>query len=181
MKKIYFVTSNKNKFIEAEKILDMKLVQAKLKINEIQALDNRKVVEHKAREAYSILKKPVIAEDTGLYIKDWKGFPGALVSWVVGTIGIEKLCKLLRTRRDVTAKACVSYYDGKNLKTFCGQVNGKISGSPRGSDRFDWDRIFIPDGEKRTFAQMSIEEKNKISHRMKAFRKLKRFLESEVK
>jgi len=122
------------------------------------------------------MKKPVVVEDTAFYIKEWKGFPGALVAWTVKTIGIEGICKLVGKERSVTAEACVSYYDGKQMRTFCGSVKGKISKKPRGRKRFDWDRIFIPDGEKRTFSEMSLEEKNEISHRMKAFRRMKTFI-----
>jgi len=174
--KIYFVTSNRHKVEEAKKILDIEIEQVKLDIKEIQSLDVKEVVKDKAKEAYAKLKKPVIVEDTGLYIKGWNGFPGALISWVVKSMGIKKLCKTIGRKRSATAKACVAYYDGKNLKIFCGQIKGRISKKPRGKKRFDWDRIFIPEGDTRTFAEMSLEEKNRISHRVKAFRKFKRFL-----
>lgn len=176
-KEICFVTSNKNKLREAEGILGTGLEQLPLDLEEIQALDNRKVCESKARQAYSIAGKPIIVEDTALFIEEWKGFPGALIAWVIKTIGVGKLCKLLGKERKAKARACVSYCDGKTLRTFCGEIEGKISGEPRGRKRFDWDRIFIPAGETRTFAEMSPEEKNGISHRKKAFEKLKRFLE----
>jgi XTP/dITP diphosphohydrolase len=67
------------------------------------------------------------------------------------------------------------------VRIFSGTIKGKISKKPMGKKRFDWDRIFIPSGFSKTFAQMDLSEKNRISHRMKAFKKLKRFLSSEIK
>jgi XTP/dITP diphosphohydrolase len=57
-----------------------------------------------------------------------------------------------------------------------GQVTGAIAETVRGENGFGWDVIFIPDGEERTFAEMSAEEKNRISHRRMAFQKLKSLL-----
>jgi XTP/dITP diphosphohydrolase len=176
---IYFVTSNRNKFREAEKILNFEIKQAKLEIPEIQSMKVKEVVEDKVRKAYEKLRKPVIVEDTSLYIKSWKNFPGPLISWVIKTMGIKGICEFIGKDRLAKAEACVGYYDGKRMKTFSGSVKGRISKKPRGRKRFDWDRIFIPSGFSKTFAEMRIDEKNRISHRMKAFRKLKRFLESE--
>jgi XTP/dITP diphosphohydrolase len=178
---VYFVTSNRNKFAEAGKILDFEIKQAKLEIPEIQSINVKEIVEDKARKAYEKLKKPVMVEDTALYITSWRGFPGPLISWVIKTMGINGICKFTGKERSAKAEACVAYYDGKRMITFSGNIKGKISNKPRGTRRFDWDRIFIPEGEKRTFAEMEIKEKNKISHRMKAFKKLKRFLDLKVK
>ena len=178
---LYFVTSNRNKFAEARKILDFEIRQAKLEIPEIQSINVKDIVKDKARKAYEKLRKPVIVEDTALYIRSWKGFPGPLISWVIKTMGINGICKFTGKERTAKAEACVAYYDGKKMRIFSGSVKGLISKKPRGARRFDWDRIFVPEGEKRTFAEMEIEEKNKISHRMKAFGKMKRFLDLKVK
>lgn len=176
MMEICFVTSNPCKLEEAEAILGFPLKQANLEIPEIQSLDAKKVAEDKARKAYEILKKPVITEDTGLYLRGWGGFPGAFIAWVVSTMGIDKFCSMTNGQ-EVTAMACVAYHDGSGVRTFCGRIKGRIADRPKGRKRFDWDRIFIPAGETRTFAQMKLSEKNRISHRTKAFRRLKRYLE----
>lgn len=175
---IYFVTTNTNKFREAGKILGLEIKQYRIDIPEIQSLNVKKVVEDKARKAYEKLRKPVIVEDTALYIKSWNSFPGPLISWVIKTMGINGICEYAGKERSAKAEACVAYYDGRRMKTFSGTVKGKISRKPRGKKRFDWDRIFIPKGFSKTFSEMKISEKNKISHRMKAFEKLKRFLET---
>jgi XTP/dITP diphosphohydrolase len=174
---ICFATSNLHKLEEAEKILGFPLKQASIDIPEIQSLDVKKVAEDKARKAYEILKRPVIAEDTGLYLKGWGGFPGAFVAWVVNTMGVEKFCNMAKGQ-EVTAMACVAYHDGTSVMAFCGRIKGRIADKPMGRKRFDWDRIFIPAGETRTFAQMKLVEKNRISHRTKAFRKLKKYIKS---
>ena len=180
---ICFVTSNKNKFREAKNIFDsgltkrrVKLKQKKLEILEIQSLKVKDVVKHKAKKAYEQVRKPVVVEDTALYIKSWKNFPGPFISWVIKTMGIKGICRFVGTDRNATAEACVAYYDGKKMKIFSGKVRGKIARKPMGKKRFDWDRIFIPFGFSRTFAEMRVTEKNRISHRMKAFRKLEKYL-----
>ncbi len=178
---LYFVTSSRNKFREAKEILDLDIKQVNFEIREIQSMNVKGIVEDKARKAYEKLRKPVIVEDTALYIRSWKNFPGPFIAWVIKTMGINGICKFAGKDRSAKAEACVAYYDGKRMKIFSGVIKGKISKRPRGRKRFDWDRIFIPEFSKKTFAEMEIAEKNRISHRMKAFKKLKRFLNSKVK
>ena len=141
-------------------------------------MDAGEIARDKATKAYEKIRKPVIVEDTALHIRSWKGFPGPLISWVIMTMGIGGICKLTGKDRSAKAEARVAYCDGKTLKIFSGSVEGRISETPRGRKRFDWDRIFIPRGEERTFAQMTLAEKNRISHRAKAFGHLKKYLES---
>jgi len=178
MMEAYFVTSNRNKFNEVKEILgsSFRLRQMKLEIPEIQALDVKEIVKDKVIKAYEKARKPVMVEDTALYIKSWNGFPGPLIVWVVKTMGIAMVCRLAGPDRSARAEACVAYYDGKMLKLFSGNVDGEISRKPRGKKRFDWDRIFVPSGFSKTFAEMTMEEKNRISHRMKAFARLKKYL-----
>ena len=177
---VYFATGNKNKFKEAAMIFGPGLRQKKIEIAEIQSLDVKKVAEAKAKAAFAKVKKPVIVEDTALYINSWKGLPGPLIAWFVRSMGIEKLCKLAGPDRTAKAEACVAYYDGKNMKVVSGAINGRIAFVPRGKDRFDWDRIFIPEGHGKTFAEMTLEEKNRISHRMKAFSQMSKYLKAKA-
>ena len=178
---VFFATTNKNKFREAVMIFGPNLRQKKVEVDEIQSLDVRKVTEAKAKAAFEKVKKPVIVEDTALYINSWKGLPGPLITWFVKSMGIEKLCKLAGPDRAAKAEACVAYYDGRNMKVVSGTVKGRIAFVPRGADRFDWDRVFIPEGHGKTFAEMTLEEKNRISHRMKAFSQMSQYLRSKVK
>ncbi len=175
---VYFATSNENKFNEACKILGMNLRQAKLNIPEIQSVSAAEVAEDKARKAYSILKDTVIVEDTALHIEAWNGFPGVMIKFMLERLGNGGICKALTefNSRKAYAETCVAFFDGKNMYVFSGKTSGKISGMPKGPDIFGWDRIFIPKGYSLTFAEIGKEKKNKISHRSKAFLKLKKFL-----
>ena len=184
MMEIHFVTTNKNKFREAKEILatleNTRIKQAKVKILEIQSMDAKKIVEDKAKKAYEKLKKPVIVEDTSLHIRSWKNFPGPFIAWVVKTIGIDGVSRMVGLDKKAKAAAYVAYYDGKKMRTFSGSIDGRIARRPKGKKRFDWDRIFIPAGHSKTFAEMKIEDKNRISHRMKAFVKLRNYLAAGI-
>jgi non-canonical purine NTP pyrophosphatase (RdgB/HAM1 family) len=178
----YFVTSNENKLREANKILNLNLLNAKLEIPEIQSLEVKDIIVDKAKKAYEMLQKPVLVEDTGLYINKLNGFPGALVKWVLKGIGAKGICNLLtnQTDRSAYAKTGLCIYDGSSLKTFYGRVDGTITEEPKGTTRFGWDIIFQPKGYDATFAQMTEEEKNKISMRAKAFAQLKDHLNTDL-
>lgn len=174
---IYFVTSNGNKFREAKSILHMNIKQLRIEIEEIQSLDVAEVVKDKAAKAYKSVKKPVIVEDTGLYITALNGFPGALIKWVLESIGNQGLCNMLKGKnRGAYAETVICLYNGKSAITFKGRINGTITKTPAGKTGFGWDRIFRPKGHSMTFAQMGPEEKNRISMRMIALKKLERYL-----
>ncbi len=173
---LYFITSRKKKFAEARKILDVPMQQIDLDLPEIQAVEVDEVVRAKARAAWEQTKKPCLVEDTGLYLKALNGFPGALGKWIEKTMGWDGFLDILKLvkNREAYAKCTVCFYDGKKYHLFSGKVEGKISRSLMGDAGFGWDVIFIPKGSSRTFSEMTMEEKNKISHRGKAFRKLRR-------
>lgn len=174
---IIFVTGSQHKLIEAERILRLPLQQRLIDLEEIQAVEVEKVVEHKARSAYQLLKQPVIIEDTGLYIQHWNGLPGALIKWFMERVGAEGICEMLRanTQRAAYAKTIVALFDG-SLHLFEGVVEGSIAVSPVGSQGFGWDSIFIPNGSAQTFAQMRPEEKDAFSMRRIAFQRMQQFL-----
>jgi XTP/dITP diphosphohydrolase len=178
---ICFVTGNENKLKEAEAILGRKLARIDLDLEEIQDIEQDRIIRHKAKSAYEEIKKPVLVEDTGIFIPALNGFPGALVKWALKTIGNEGICKLMQGDKDrrVIAKTYFCFYDGGKYNIFMGQLDGKIPKEPQGESGFGWDPIFIPEGYKKSFAQMTAEEKNKISMRKLALEKLKNFLDQE--
>jgi XTP/dITP diphosphohydrolase len=178
---IYFVTGNENKLKEAEAILGRKLEQINMNIDEIQEIEQDRIIRHKAKSAYEQIKKPVLVEDTGIFISALNGFPGALVKWVLKTIGNEGICRIMKDEknREVIAKTYFCLYDNKTFNIFTGQLKGGIAFKPQGKSGFGWDPIFIPKGYKKSFAQMSAEEKNKISMRKIALEKLKNFLDTK--
>jgi XTP/dITP diphosphohydrolase len=126
----------------------------------------------------------VIADDSGLEVEALGGAPGIHSARYAGANASdkEKVAKLLRQLAKVDPKSdqrhaqfrCILAVarDGQILATVEGVVEGKIAERPRGSHGFGYDPIFIPDGFEQTFAELSEELKNEISHRAKAIRKL---------
>ena len=166
-----FVTQSSNKVAEVERILGIKLEHVDLDLPEIQAVELEDVVTQKVKYAYEVLgKKPVMVEDTGLFIEAWNGLPGALIKWFVKQVGGTGICKMMDgfPNRKARAKTIVATYDGQlNIST--GEVVGQIALVPRGNSGFGWDNIFIPDEASETFAEMSPEMKDKYSMRRLAF------------
>jgi len=173
-----FVTSNEGKFEEARSILDVELQRKGLEIEEMQAVEIEKVVRHKVNEAYERVEEPVIVEDTGLFIEDWNGLPGALTKFFLEKLGNEKICQILDEERKSSAETCVAYKDKENTKIFKGVVKGKIAEEPKG-EGFGWDPIFVPKGHERTFGEMTTEEKNRLSMRNKALSKVRAYLSDD--
>jgi non-canonical purine NTP pyrophosphatase (RdgB/HAM1 family) len=170
MQRWVFVTSSRDKFIEAERILGTHLTQRSIELPEIQAIELEAVIARKAELAWETLGRiPVIVEDTGLFIHAWKGLPGALTRWFEDTVGPSGICEMLHQFQDriATARTIVGTFDG-SLNTFAGEIKGRIADAPRGTRGFGWDRIFIPEGETRTFAEMTSSEKDRLSMRRQA-------------
>ncbi|MHA1754874.1 MAG: XTP/dITP diphosphatase [Candidatus Odinarchaeia archaeon] len=177
MKVIYFATGNKHKVIEAAKILseyDIKVNHLPVEKIEIQSNDLCKIATFSASEILKKYNKPIFVEDTGLFIEALNGFPGPYSSYVFKTIGNEGIIKLLKgikNRRGIFKTAIAYYYDGE-LNCVISEVPGEISDNIRG-DGWGYDPIFIPlEGDGKTYAQMGLNEKNKLSHRYKALKLL---------
>src|ERR1700722_2359171 len=98
MKELIFVTSNDNKAREVAATLGISIKRIALELDEIQEMDLKKIIEHKAKQAYQKLKKPVLVEDDGLFVNDWNGFPGPFIKYVHATIGYDKFPKLLSNK-----------------------------------------------------------------------------------
>jgi XTP/dITP diphosphohydrolase len=177
---VIFLTGNKNKLKEARLILGdkIKLKNKKIDLDEIQSTSVEEVIKHKVALAYNLIKKPCIAEDTGVYIKNMNGFPGALIKFYLDKLGNKGISKF-NGGSDAYAETIIGYHDGKKIHIFKGKVNGKISKTPKGNG-FGWDPIFIPKNNTKSFSQMTEEDKNKISMRGKAFRKFRSFINKKI-
>ncbi|MBT7903757.1 RdgB/HAM1 family non-canonical purine NTP pyrophosphatase [Candidatus Woesearchaeota archaeon] len=179
--KILFITGNMNKLREAKEILkDYDIQNKKIDLPELQGTPIE-IVKEKTRIALKLLKKPVIVEDTNLRFNALNGMPGPYIKDFLKALGTKDLPKLLTGFKDKSAEAValIGYGEiGKPIKVFEGKTKGKII-KPKGDSNFGWDPIFMPEGFKETFAQMSAEQKNKISHRKKAFIKLKNYLKNK--
>ncbi|MCD6421357.1 MAG: XTP/dITP diphosphatase [Thaumarchaeota archaeon] len=173
------VTRNPGKAREFEKIFSeygLRFRIEPMETPEIQSEDLREVAERSVLYAYDVLREPVMVEDAGLFIEALNGFPGPFSSYVYKTIGVEGILKLMRGVEDRRAKfiSVIAFYSPitEPVKFFMGEVEGYISEEARGSKGFGFDPIFIPaEGDGRTFGEMSVEEKNKLSHRARAARK----------
>ncbi len=166
-----FVTQSSDKVVEAERILGIKLERYELELPEIQAIEVEEVVINKVKYAYDALGgRPVMVEDTGLYIEAWNGLPGALIKWFIKYVGNEGICCMMHefSNKRALAKTVVATYDGK-VQLFTGEVHGQLASVAMGEGGFGWDRIFIPNGTDRTFGEMSPDEKDKFSMRRLAF------------
>ncbi|MBU0586389.1 XTP/dITP diphosphatase [Candidatus Micrarchaeota archaeon] len=168
-----FITSNEHKFKEVKEILgsfEIEVLHQKMNYSEIRADDVEEVALESAKTLFSIIKKPLVVEDTGLFIDVLKGFPGAYSGWVQKKLGNNGILKLMEneSRRDAHFKTCVGYADEKGCRTFVGKVDGRISIEEQGKQGFGYDPIFIPNTENNTFAENETL-KNRISHRFNAF------------
>ncbi|WP_337152723.1 non-canonical purine NTP pyrophosphatase [Morganella morganii] len=178
--KIRFITKNDSKINEVNAILDMdniEIIAAKYSIDEIQTEDVIALVKDKLFKAFKKVGRPVFVEHTGLYIDNLNGFPGGLTQIFWDKLEADKFSLLFGCgdNTKLVAKTTIGYCDAKKIYIFTGEINGRISSEPKGNRDFQWDCIFIPDGESETFAEMG-DKKNEISMRRKAFDKFKLFL-----
>ena len=137
----------------------------------------------KARYVHNVTGRNVFADDTGLEIDALNGLPGVNSARFAGenkdsSENIKKVLTLLGSSENRKARfrtvIALIYEDNEYL--FEGIVTGKIISEKRGIEGFGYDPVFIPDGKSLTFAQMDLSEKNTVSHRARAFEKLREFL-----
>jgi non-canonical purine NTP pyrophosphatase (RdgB/HAM1 family) len=182
MKKLYFATSNKGKADEASKILSAEIEIIRLELDEIQDLDPKKIVEHKVKQAYLKIRKPVFVDDVSFEVLAWNGFPGPFIKFIPIAGGYELLLKMLKgeKNRKVKVTATIGFHDGKKIHFVQGWFYGKVV-PKRGSRGWGFDPYIIPEGYKETFGEMDESLKNKISHRARALASFKELLDSESK
>ena len=171
---LFFVSSNTHKFTEAQRILSnlgLEISLFKTTLEEIQSNSLGEIAKRKALDAYSKVQKPVIIEDDGLFIDSLDGFPGPYSSYAYDTIGNKGIMSLLETIELRTAKfvAIIAYCNGDDdVQLFESSIPGKISLSIE-EGGWGYDPIFIPDGESKTYANVS--DKDKFSHRSASLKK----------
>ena len=174
---LYFITGNEDKFKEVAAIIDG-IEQYDIDIPEIQELDSQKIIAAKLQEAGRHHEGAFIVEDTSLSLIALSGLPGPLIKWFLKTIGNEGLSEIASRANEyhAEAKTTIGYMSSNgDIHYFEGSLQGEIT-TPRGNNGFGWDKIFIPEGHTRTLAEMNAEEKNSISMRGEAARKLALFL-----
>ena len=185
--KLYFVTKNMHKFSEVsfmfqKEDVEFDLQHSDLDAIEIQATSCRDVALYKLKSIREKLDYSFFIEDSGFYVDNpLKGFPGVYSSYVYKTIGNEGILRLIdnfeETKAHFSAVIALYFKPKDEIFIFEGDVKGKVSDKIRGKGGFGFDPIFIPDLiPNKTFSELTTEEKNKISHRGLALKKLISFL-----
>lgn len=179
---ITFITGNAAKADQLARHLNYPIAHQKLDLTEIQSLNLKEIIEHKAREAYGHIKKPVLVEDVSLIFSALGKLPGPLIKWFLTELDNTGLCKILNgyDNRSALAEVCFGLYNGKKLDIFEGQMKGRIAEHPRGEQGFGWDPIFIPEEQQKTWGEMSPEEQKETSMRRIALKKLEEFLKKKL-
>lgn len=178
MQEITFITGNQGKADYLAKYLGHPVAHKKVDLDEIQSMNLKEIVEHKVRQAFEIIKSPVIVEDVALEFEALNGLPGPFIRFFVDHIPFETICSMINGKtRNAVAKCVFGYYDGNKLELFEGQLNGRIAETPAGENGFGWDRIFIPEGYDVTRASLNEDDDKKTYLQLKPFAELKSFFE----
>lgn len=178
---IFFATNNVNKFNEARMVFgEYKIAVGMLRVKtlEVQNDSLEEIAKASVMEAFRKCNLPVIVEDAGLFVEALNGFPGPYAAYVYKTIGNKGLLKLMEKaeNRRAVFQSAIAYYSADLESPICfkGEVVGEITREEKiasNSSGFGFDPIFQPVNLGKTFAEMTIKEKNKYSHRAKALRK----------
>ncbi len=130
---------------------------------------------------------PTIAEDSGLEVSALDKFPGVKSKrWLPGSPQrrnqtlLDKMTNVTDRTARLIAVICLYHPQKKEHHFFQGIVAGTIADQVKGQEGFGYDPIFIPDGYERTFAQLGVNIKNKLSHRRRALEKLKQYLVTQL-
>lgn len=192
-KQLLTATNNKDKvkeIIELLKDLNIDVITLNdLNLN-VDVEEDKDTLEgnalKKAEEIWQHVQIPCSADDTGLFVHALNGAPGVFSSRYAGenVSYSDNRRKLLNEldgvpleSRTAYFRTVVCYYYAKDkYELFDGVCEGKITLTERGDKGFGYDAVFLPDGFENTFAELNREEKNRISHRAKAFEKLKEYL-----
>ncbi len=189
MKEIVFATGNPHKLREVKQLLGTKFKIVSLEdigcTEEIP--ETRPTIEGNAIQKAEYVKEKYgidcFAEDTGLEVEALGGEPGVYSARYAGPekdarANMNLLLKKLEGKKNRNArfKTVIALILDNNTHTFEGIVEGKIALGPSGEKGFGYDPVFLPENRSFSFAEMSAEEKNKISHRARAMKKLEAFL-----
>jgi XTP/dITP diphosphohydrolase len=200
-KSIIFATNNAHKLKEISELLgnDFELLSLKDIGFSGDIPEEKPTLEGNAldKALYIVERygKSCFADDTGLEVPALNGEPGVYSARYAGTVAqygseekrtkanIEKLLGNLKDKQDRSARfrTVIAFISEGEEYLFEGIVNGQIVEDKRGSDGFGYDSVFVPDGYSQTFAEMALSEKNKISHRARAFAKFIAFLKEQNK
>lgn len=184
-KTITYVTNNWAKIESAKQALaplGYKIENIKIDTPEIQADDVTEVAKYSAKWAAEKLKKPVLKNDTGLFVNSLKGFPGVYTHYASDTIGEDGLLKLMDGMEDRSAyfKESIAYCEpGKEPIVFEGITKGIIDTKKSGVFGWSWDFVFIPEGETKTLGCFPDEERWNFWS-LNAYKNLAKYIENNT-
>ena len=188
---ILLATKNKNKFIELKNIFDQSNSEHEILFypDLIEVVEDKETIfdnaKKKAIEVFNQYGKPVIADDSGLFVDSLNDHPGVKSARYAGDEAndednIQKVLNEMANEENRTAsfKTVLFFYDGKNELTTEGILDGQITFERRGDNGFGYDPIF--EYEERTLAELSLNEKTEISHRNIACTKMVELLNEKI-
>jgi XTP/dITP diphosphohydrolase len=191
IEEVLFFSNNKKKIIEISSLFSNESIKV-LNLNNFNKIKSPEEVgktfeenaKIKALHGFDTFKKKCFADDSGICIQAMGGDPGVLSKKFLEKEGgikknLEEILLISKNKNDFNAFFQTSIclvLDKYNHIFFKGKIKGKVSQKIRGFNGFGYDPIFIPERENKTFAEMSLKEKNSISHRSIAIEKLKLYL-----
>ena len=177
---INFITSNLGKVKEFRQILEPQIKVSHIEISylELRSDSPEEIAEMSAEMLANKLKKTIVVEDSGLFIKALNDFPGTCSAYIHKRIGLQGIIKLMEDirNRECAYKSAVAYCEhGKKPISFIGEEKGNVAEEIRGSHGFGHDPIFIPEGENKTYGETKNCEEIK-QFRRRAVLKLREYL-----
>lgn len=194
--KLLLATNNKDKISEiAHKLkeFDLQLLTLNDLEKEIDVIEDSDTLEgnalKKAKEIFDATGIPTIADDTGLFVDALGGEPGVYSSRYAGEEAtyddnckklLENLEEVPIEKRNAYFKTVICFYVNSEKQYFFeGIVKGKIIDEKRGAGGFGYDPVFVPEGFDKTYAEMTLAEKNILSHRAKALEQFRIYLDKK--
>ena len=186
VKSILLISGNSGKLNEFRSLLNIDTLEFEnksIEIPEIQSMHLEEIGEFKTNAALKLKHEiarfdAIMTDDTALWCDGLNGLPGPFIKWFLKQINVEGLYELLKARDLVSQAVClltVGLVKTGELIQFKGEVKGNIV-APRGTFGFGWDRIFQPQGQEITYGEMESDQKNLISHRALAVKKLRSWI-----
>jgi non-canonical purine NTP pyrophosphatase (RdgB/HAM1 family) len=182
---IVFVSKNRQKLEEFRQILGVPdLASSNIDVPDLSDMNLETVVRRKVEIARGMLPAGTIffVEHTALMIDGWNGMPGGLTKQFMDVVGSAGICKMMQgfkgSERIARAKTVIGFCVNEKVQLFEGTVIGTMADCPRTEDAFGWDDIFIPHGEKLTYAELGQLKKNSISMRRRAAESFAEYLRS---
>src|SRR3989344_736136 len=177
---ITLITSNKGKLKELKKYLkqEISIIHIGQEYRELRSDNPEEIAKEAAKMLAEKLKKSVMVEDSGLFIKALNDFPGTCSKYIHQRIGLKGILKLMENIKDRACfyKSAIGYCEpGKEPLSFLGEEKGKIALEERGRFGFGHDPIFIPEGGSKTYGETENCENIKKFRRI-AINKLKEYL-----